>query len=302
MSDLAGVPVRYSWLKYMDRSAAHARHQALYGSDPTMSMRMGSAIHAATFESHRIRIYRAGTYTDLRGKKPKVREHSDRRTGDAFETFKSAQPPDAIILNEREHAHATAIADAIRRADAERVHPDTGEPLPLLFGTGVVHEQRIAWSVDGRAYSSTPDARLPGRWIADLKMARTGDPVRYPHDATRMGYQAQLVMYDEADAYDRTGDYRAGGCELFSVVVEPKPPYVVTTYRLAASSIAYGRRCLYRWREALAACEAINYWPGYRQAVVELETDDPLASLDSLVDDDDGEQGGGGDDIDWEAA
>lgn len=280
MSRVAHLPVRWSWLRHFAASAAHALEAATNGREPSLAMKLGTAGHAAALEPHRLAVFRPGTFIDGKGK---TKSHSGHRRGEAWDKFRAAQKPDAVIVSESELRRVSGMAAALRAADAERVHPDTGEPLPLLFGPGVLIEQTILWSVNGRAYSSTPDARLPGRWIADLKVVRTGDPERYPRDSARMGYPSQLVMYDEADAYERTGDHLARSCELFSVTVESTPPHVVTTYRLAASAVSAGERALNRWREALAAAEASDSWPGYCLSVVNYEVDDPLAALDGLT-------------------
>lgn len=300
MSRIAHVPVRWSWLRGFASSAAHALYTAQYGKEATPAMKLGTIAHAATLEPHRLKLFTAGEYTDKKGKS---KAHSDIKRGKGYDLFAMGQPADAVIVNARELVKARAIAEALHRADAERIHPVTGEPLPLLFGPGVLREQNIKWTRNGRACSSTPDARLPGRWIVDLKAARTGSPDRYPRDSTRQGYQAQLVMYDEADAYERTGDYRDVGCELYSVVVEPFPPYVVTTYRLEASAVSSGNRILSSWWEQLAACEAIDYWPGYSQSVVDFCVDDPLSQLDGLEVDsvaDDAPESDG-ESIEWDA-
>ena len=247
-------------------------------------MRLGTAGHAATFEPHRLVVYRAGTFVDKKGK---TREHGDRKDGEAWEQFKDAQAPDAVICNEREYAIALAIAAALRRADAERVDPTTGEPLPLLFGPGVIHEQRILWERRGRACSSTPDARNPGQWIADLKCLRSAEPGRFERAANSSGYRSQLTFYAEADAWEL--GLEAPQADLYSVVVEPFEPYVVTTFRLDAMAIDTGRRQIDQWWSVLENCEATDHWPGYAQSVATLTADDPdgtFGIFGGLVDDD----------------
>ena len=71
------VPVRWSWLSRFAQSAAHARHAALYGKDPTPAMKLGTATHAAVFEPHRLVEYTG-----------KVRR------GKEWEAFQAAQAPD----------------------------------------------------------------------------------------------------------------------------------------------------------------------------------------------------------------
>lgn len=269
MSRIAHIPVRWSWLSRIESSPAHALWHAEHGSDPTPVMKMGSAGHAATFEPHRLRVYTGGTLIDEKGK---AKTYSDTRQGKCWEAFKAAQPADAVIVNARELEIANQIAAALRRADEERRDVD-GRPLPLLFGPGVLRERNIRWTRNGRACSSTPDARLPGSWVADLKIARSGKPDRYVRSATWSGYPAQLAFYQEADAYETGEDI--DGIRLFSVVAEPFPPYVVTTYELDAHAIDLGRRKIAEWWNRLIDCEATDTWPGYSSSVVTFTADDP---------------------------
>ena len=57
---------------------------------------------------------------------------------------------------------------------------------------------------------------------------------------------------------------------------------MVTTYRMTASAYSSGADLLARWWEMLAACEAVDHWPGYVQAVQDFHVDDPLASMFGL--------------------
>lgn len=293
MTPIASIPARWSWLKMFDRSAAHAQHAARFGKDPTAAMRLGIAGHAAALEPHRLRVYE-GT-----------------RRGKAWDAYQASQPADAVICSPTEYERAIGMAAALRRADAERTDAH-GRPLPLLFGAGVIREELIEWSHDGRAATSRPDARLPGKWIADLKCARTGDPAWFARDATRQAYPSQLVMYDRADAYVRTGDRRAISCDLYSIVVEPFAPYVVTTYRLTASAYTFGERKLDAWWSLLAQHEAMDAnaialgeepppWPGYALSVTDLEIDDMPFPEILGGDDNNATADGAPEAIDWES-
>lgn len=264
MSRIAHLPMRFSTLSRFASSPAHALHAATVGFESTMAMRMGTAGHAATLEPHRLVVYPG-----------KVRR------GKEWDAFAAAQPADAVIVNEREHGIATAIAAALRQADAERRDLD-GRPLPLLFGPGVEREENIRWTRHGRACSSTPDARLPGKWIADLKIARSGKPSQFIRAATWAGYHAQLEFYAEADA--AVMDLPEPTARLFSVVVEPFPPYVVTTYELDAFAIDAGRRLVDGWWSTLVDCESTDYWPGYAQALARF-TCEELITSDGLLGD-----------------
>jgi hypothetical protein len=280
VSRIAHLPMRFSTLARFGSSPAHALHAATVGFESTMAMRMGTSAHAATLEPHKLVVYRAGTFTDKKGK---TRDHSDRRDGEAWEQFRARKdhPADAVFVNEREHGIATAIAAALRQADAARRDLD-GRPLPLLFGPGVVREANIRWTRHGRACSSTPDARLPGKWIADLKIARSGKPSQFIRAATWAGYHAQLEFYSEADA--AVMGLPEPTARLFSVVVEPFAPYVVTTYELDAFAIDAGRRLVDGWWSTLVDCEATDYWPGYAPTLARF-TCEELITSDGLLGD-----------------
>lgn len=289
MSQIAHLPIRWSSLSRFEQSPAHALHAALHGSDPTPAMKLGSAAHAAAFEPHRLRIYTGKT-----------------RRGKEWDAFKVAQPADAVIVNVREHTIAQHVAAALRAADVARVDLDGVTPLPLLFGRGVEVERNIQWTRHGRACSSTPDARLPGQWVADLKCARSGQPSRFVRTATWAGYHTQLAFYQEADAAEL--GLPAPQARLFSVVVEPFAPYVVTTYELDAYAIAAGAQKITEWWNRLRDCEATDHWPGYVQTIATFTADDPELAAGPLGGFEADEPANDGDadkepqQIDWSAA
>lgn len=297
------VPVRWSWASQADVSLAHARHQALYGKDPSVAMKFGTAGHAAAFEPHRLVIYRGGDVVDSKGK---VKTYTDTKQGKCWDDFKARQPADAVIVNARERAKVTAIADALRRADEARVDAVTGEPLPLLFGPGVIRERRIVWTRNGRLCASIPDARNPGRWIADLKLVRSAKPDRFVRSATWMGYPGQLSFYAQADAADL--GLAMPTADRYIVAVEPFAPYVVTTYKLTPRAVEFGDRQVDRCWDLITSAESVDHWPGYVDAVADFDTDEPEDEFGIIPDAepelgaDDPENDNAGDGIDWSAA
>ena len=292
------VPVRWSWLSRFAQSAAHARHAALRGKDPTPAMKLGTAVHAAVFEPHRLVLYAGGekAVIDKKGKTT-VKTYTDVKQGGFWEEFKAAQAPDAVIINARELAHAQAVAAAL-----------VADPIaaPLLFGDGVIHERKIEWARHGRSCTSTPDARKPGEWIVDLKTCRSALPSQFVRAATWAGYPGQLAFYQEADAFDAALDEPRA--DLYIVAVEPFPPYAVTTFRLDDFAIDLGRRTIAAYWNAMAACEASDYWPGYAQSAVTFTADDPDQTFGPMDIEPDAENDNHGDDgaddnrIDWSAA
>ena len=265
--DPRSVPVRWSWLSRFSLSAAHARHAANRGNDDagSLTMRLGTGVHAVTFGQP------FAVYTETKTRRGKVwdefqHEHV-RRLG-----------PHAPILNEREYAHAKAMADALR-----------ADPIaaPILFGEGVEHEKLIEWERDGRRCRSRLDAVLPGCWIADLKTCRTAQPARFVRAATWAGYPGQLCFYDEADAY-HTGRLGPDGrveheIPLYIVAIESTPPYVVVTYQLDEFAIELGRRTVGAHWSELRVAESSGYWGGYVSTVATFTADDPDETMGLAV-------------------
>lgn len=264
-TDPRDLPVHFSALKMIDLSPAHYRHAATKSwGGGTLAQRMGTAAHAATFEPARL--------VEFTGKV---------RRGKEWEAFQADHPHDAVIVNAREYAYARAIAAALRE------HPIAA---PILFGHGVVHEEEILWSHEGRACSSRPDARDPDVLIADLKTCRSAQPERFVREATWARHHAQLRFYDMADAADtgrtvydprtRKGDR----IDLYIVAVETAAPHVCTVFALDDSAIMAADRAIAAWWARLMACEAENAWHGYRQGVEPFTCDDPENFMGGIID------------------
>lgn len=239
--DPRALPVRFSRLKKMSDSPAHyyAACQRADNDEETIAMRMGSGVHALVLQQPIIR-------------------YDGRRAGSDWREF-AAEHAGMVILNPREWAEATAIANSIlSHKEASTI---------LLDGTAL--ELPIAWSYLDRECSSRPDA--VGRWhIADLKTARTSKPGLFAREAIRMHYHAQLAFYDEAH-HSLTGEHFSNH---YLVAVEKSDPYPVTVYRLTERSLDLGRRLNRLWMEQLLACESSNEWPGYAESIVDLDAPD----------------------------
>lgn len=241
-------PLRYSVLKCIKQSPAHARAAALRSGDgQTLSMRLGSGTHSLTFEDRPVVVYT--------GKQ---------RRGKEWDEFAAANAS-AVILNIKEHAHAKGMADSIRSNPvAQRV----------LFDPKAIREERIDWEWNGRAWRSTPDMRS-FRVLAELKTTRCADPAEFWRDALRMSYHVQLAIYRRA--IEQVTGVRPREVYLFAV--ESAPPYVVTPFLLSERSLEHGDRLAKEWHERFLTCEATNDWPGYTRGIEELDVYDPEDEL-----------------------
>jgi len=237
--DPRSLPCRYSALKQFAVSPLHYWHAMQDQYEETLSMRLGSGCHAMLF----------GT--------PYVVWEGKTRNGKAWDAFKAIYAG-TLILSRSEERKARAMCDALRRSELA---------MSVLFGPGMVHEQRIDWTWNGRAYRSTPDAAPTKRGpLGDLKCLRSARPEDVMWQSKKAHYHAQAALYEKALAtkgVEVTGSYL--------VVVENKAPHPVTVLRFTPAALEQGERSLVLWDEQRRACESANEFPGYAQSVVDLD-------------------------------
>lgn len=245
------VPARFSTLKQFSVSPAHYVHAVRRGWDDNLSMRLGSGAHALLF-SQPFHVYQG------------------ERRGKAWTDYKAAHP--GLILNTKEHAEATAMANAIRSHSTA---------MRLLF-TDTQIETRIDWTWQGRAFRSTPDAA--GRThLVDLKCLRSSDPTRVLWQSRNMFYHCQAALYRRA--LNATGQHNIKECYL--VCVENKAPHPVTVMRFSNTALEAGDRTTAAWLAELLSCELNNHYPGYVETIVDLDL--PVTESDLVFDDDEEE-------------
>lgn len=253
--DPRSLPCRYSALKQFAQSPLHYWHAMQGDYAESLSMRLGSGAHALLF----------GT--------PYVRWDGKVRNGKAWEQFKAIYAG-SLILSTSELGKAEAMRDAIR---------GNALAMSVLFGPGMVHEERIDWTWNGRAYRSTPDAFGP-RHLADLKCLRSAKPEDVMWQSRKMQYHAQAALYRTAlrEAGLSTVD------DAYLVVVENKQPHPVTVLRFTPAALEQGERSLVLWDEQRRACEQAGEYPGYVQSIVDLDLpgeSEPLIFGDDAEDD-----------------
>jgi hypothetical protein len=244
------MPLRFSRLKAMGQSPAHCLQAFQDQYDETLATRLGSGAHA-------LLLGKPVAIWDQPAKKGKGKAP---RNGEAWETFKTANVG-ATILNAKEHAKATEIANAIRKNEHAR---------ELLFAPGTLVEAPIMWEWGGRKCQSTPDARRKRR-LVELKTTRCAEPSRFARDAVYRAYHGQCAFYGlamEAEEGERPE-------ESFIIAVESIRPYPVTVLRLSDRAIEHGEMLCRAWFERLRTSEATNQWPEYLQEIGTLDIPDP---------------------------
>lgn len=243
------IPVRFSRLKLISQSPAHYFYACQDSSDhDSLARRIGRGAHAMILGQ---------PWTVFRGKV---------RNGKVWEEFKAANEG-VEILNETEYETSSRITESIlKNSDAKE----------LLFGSGANLEQRIDWTLDGRACQSRPDS-FTGDVVSELKTARTSHPTKFLIDAQRAGYHAQLAFYQAAIEASGLGAPKNAAI----VAVESRRPHIVTCFELTPRAIEMGARLVRMWWEQLRNCEESCAWPTYSSLRVPFDIE-PELELEGL--------------------
>jgi len=241
--DPRSVPVRFSRLREMARSALHYRHAVQEDRDDSLAMRIGRGGHAMLFGM------------------PIARWTGPVRRGKEWDAFKEANAG-REILNETEFTAADGIAKAVR-----------SNPLAadLIGKAGALYEHELGWRIGDRACSARIDA-LHGdlRAVIELKTTKCAEPSKFARDAWFRGYHAQLAWYGEAVRLSAGVQVAAH----YIVAVESQAPFAVTVLRLTPKAIERGTALWRSWWERLMVCEASNAWPAYTQRIEEFDSFD----------------------------
>jgi hypothetical protein len=230
-------PLRFSVLKCMSRSPAHALYAATHPSPDTPAMRRGRLAHSVFL-----------------GKNIPTVFPGDRR-GKLWADFKEAHDGEDIVTTE-EFEGAGAMAAALH-SHSEARH--------LLMGQ---RERTVLFDFAGRPCRGTPDV-FSDLHLADLKTTQDASPMRFPWTAARLGYHAQLAWYKDGLKAAGVADPK----ELSIVAIESKPPYAVAVFRLTERAEDFGRRQYRTWLEEFLNCEKSGVWPGYIEGVLDAPED-----------------------------
>jgi hypothetical protein len=178
------------------------------------------------------------------------------RRGNAWEKFAEAHAG-VLILTEKERAEAAAAVKSLQ----SRPHA-----MALLEGE---RQRAIEWTWCGRECGGTPDIINPGRYITDLKTARTAQPERLRRACLHYAYHAQHRFYGLGAELAGLGTHRH-----FIVALESVAPYDVVCLELTPRALLEGEKLCRIWMEQVLGCEASNDWPGYAQTVLPLDVDE----------------------------
>lgn len=231
-------PLRFSVLKQMAKSPAHARHAMQHELAPTTAMRFGTLSHSIFL-----------------GKGVPVVYEGERR-GNAWKEFKAANEGEEIVTSE-EFGRASEMAVALHSHKEAR---------NLLLGT---REQTILFDFAGRPCRATPDVYAPGAHLTELKTTQDASPERFPYIAARLAYVPQLVFYKDGIGIAGLRLPEA----LYIVAIETKPPFAVCVFSVTERMEDFARRMYRGWIEQFLVCEQSDTWNGYPMGLLDAPED-----------------------------
>lgn len=214
------------------------------------------------------RLFGALTHARTLGRGDFVVFDGPKRSGKKWDKFK-ADNIGKEVCTAREWWLAGLVAHKLLN------HP---RAAPLLEGE---REGDVEWRTHtGRKAAGRLDVVRPLA-LTELKTCFSADPIEFTVHAQRMNYVAQ------------GGWYRCGleqlGREIQRVdfvVVEPFPPYAITTMHLSARALEQGRTTAREWIDKLFLAETSKRFPEYADDDVELDVPAESPALYGFADDD----------------
>lgn len=231
------------------KSPLHAWWQIHYGSESTPAQELGTAAHMAFLEPERF----DATYTVLP-------EDHDGRTKEGKARKQEIEEQGKTPLKAGDAQMCEAIRQAVHsHVDLRRMVQADGD-----------NELSLVWENGSRLQKARIDRWVPLAGIAiDLKTTTCARPDAFKHAVRKYGYDLAAYHYLEGiEANELPGE------EIWLVAVEKSPPHVITIFRFDGKALARGREKRDFAMEQLAACRAMDYWPGYSDTAVTITGDD----------------------------
>jgi hypothetical protein len=241
--------VRKSVLDLVHRSPAHLKAWLDGGEEePTPALAFGVALHTALLEPDRFahEYVVAPDFGDRRYKAAKER----------YEGWK-AENVGKTVLEVRDGDAIRGITMSVLR------HPLLGRIVERGRS-----EMTVRWDEEcGLPAAARLDKYLEELAVTlDLKSTEDASPGAFSRSVANYRYHVQEAHY-------RAGlDAIGATCEHFIFgACEKRPPYAVALYELSPEALAVGERVRRRDIQRLEECAVKNEWPGYPEAIVELD-------------------------------
>lgn len=235
--------VNWSTLKEALKSGLHYQYNLTAPREETDAMRLGRAVHSATFEPDAL----LREYVVFEG---------GRRAGKEWEEFQ-AMHAGRTILKPEDYETALRIRDAVHAHKVARALLRTGQPECTLtwtdYETGLPCKSRLDW--------------LSSKALIELKTTSDIDARVFGRVAGSMLYHAQLAFYHMGVQAQPKGKPRV--CKI--IAVESAPPHDVAVYALDDDMLWAGEEKVRAALELVAECRRTKRWPGRYPCELPLE-------------------------------
>lgn len=230
--------IRRSALWKLTKSPMHFKYELEHPSEPSASLILGQAVHAALLSQDDFMDQYAVALFDGRTKDGKTERAEAAEKGITLLTREQADTIRGILASVNENAAAKH----------------------LLTG---LHEQSYFWTdeMTGELCKCRTDCEVDiggGHYIVDLKTCRDASTDGFMRDAMKYGYHVQAAMYTE-------GVKKATGQDsLFVFVcVETEPPYAINILQADDAFMTMGKDDFRYLLGLYHECNVRDEWPGY---------------------------------------
>lgn len=217
-------------------------------NEPTTAQFIGSAFHSCLLEPEDF----AARYV--------VAPKFDRRTKDGKAGWEAFQSENAgkLLIDQDTHDQLFNMAESVHNHEAAHA---------LLTGAEGKAELSAYWEdpETGLLLRCRPDFFRADGIVVDVKTTDDASLEEFSRSLTKWRYHVQSPFYLDGlgEAIRQSGaPFRVPDTFVF-LVVEKKPPYAVVCYVLDDEAMQIGRDEYRTDVNRLAACKALNEWPGY---------------------------------------
>jgi hypothetical protein len=226
--------LRFSDLKYLERSPMAYKYHLDHPTEPTTPMILGNASHLAILEPSMVKF---AVFTG------KV------RNGHVYDEW-AKENAEKTQLNQKEYDHVLGMTRAVH-----------ANPVSHKYLRFVRTEVTAVWrySLFGRDFKARFDALTDiddETYLVSLKSTTDCRDFRFASQYVKMAYHVQDCIYESAYCY-----LNGSAPKMITIAYENKPPYESAVYLVGKSVLNQGDADLRKWMQRLNQCEAANRWP-----------------------------------------
>lgn len=227
--------LRFSLLKYMERSPMSYRHYCDNPLQPTAPMILGNAAHKAILEPEAVDFA--------------VWPGPGDRRGNAYKDW-CAMNAGKTLLNQKEADYVLGMQQAVLANPLTKKYLRVGKSELTMVWRDLTFKRDFKARID-RLIEIEDQPHL-----VSLKSTADCRDFRFGANAYKLAYYVQDAIYQNGYFY-LTGQLP----QMITIAVESKPPHESAVYRVPNDVLRQGQTDLAKWVGRLAECEKFNKWP-----------------------------------------